>query len=204
MGLLVRGREARERGGNAPLEVQFAQTQVDDRALPAGVWVALRRDDVDAAIDVMTAASESRFVIDEREVLGAGYRLESVEEALPLPEVDLLTAQLSRTLDVPLDVLTVIAEWGRDDPRTASEIDELLTCRFGPAHSGAVPFERPASVLPVPGPVPQVAAPAPVPEPSGRLTMSVAEVAQVLRLDQDQVQALAVLVRNAAVTLTAQ
>jgi hypothetical protein len=40
-------------------------------------------------------------------------------------------------------------------------------------------------------------------EPSGRLTMTVADAAHVLRLDEDQVRALATLVRNATVTFVA-
>ena len=189
MGLLVRGREARARADGAPLEVEFATTEVDGRALPAAVWVALRRADVAAAIDAMMVASRTTFLIEEREVMGEGYRLQAVEDTLPVPEADLLTAQLGRALDIPLDVLTVIAEWGPDEPRTASEIDELLTARFGPAE------REPAALAPA---VPDAAGPV----PNGRLTMSVDEVAQVLRLDDDQVRALTVLVRNSSVTLT--
>lgn len=188
MGLLVRGREARAGDGATPLEVEFAKIDVDGRALPAGVWVALRRDDVAAAIDAMMIASQTNFLIEERDVLGEGYRLQSVEDTLPVPEADLLTAQLSRALDVPLDVLTVIAEWGPDDPRAASEIDELLTARFGPA-------ERVIAPIPAPGDDE---------EPNGQLTMTVGEAAQVLRLDDDQLRALTILVRNASVTLTMQ
>lgn len=189
MGLLVRGREARARTGETPLEVEFAKIDVDGRALPAGVWVALRRDDVAAAIDAMMVASQTPFLIEEREVMGEGYRLQSVEDTLPVPEADLLTAQLSRALDVPLDVLTVIADWGPDDPRAASEIDDLLTARFGPA-------ERVIATLPPP------TSDAGEAEPTGQLTMTVGEAAQVLRLDDDQVRALTILVRNASVTLT--
>ena len=190
MGLLVRGREARARTGVTPLEVEFAMIDVDGRALPAGVWVALRRDDVAAAIDAMMVASQTSFLIEEREVMGEGYRLQSVEDTLPVPEADLLTAQLSRALDVPLDVLTVIAEWGPDDPRAASEIDDLLTARFGPA-------ERVLVTVPP-------AMDDTDPEPAGLLTMTVGEAAQVLRLDDDQLRALTILVRNASVTFTMQ
>jgi hypothetical protein len=190
MGLLVRGREARARGGETPLEVEFATTEVDGRALPAGVWVALRRDDVAAAIDAMMVASQTTFLIEEREVMGEGYRLQSVEDTLPVPEADLLTAQLGRALDVPLDVLSVIAEWGPADPRAASEIDDLLTARFGPA-------EREIATAPPPADTAD-------PEPAGQLTMTVGEAAQVLRLDEDQLRALTILVRNASVTLTMQ
>src|SRR3954454_17783652 len=80
MGQLVRGREARVRVGDSPLEVHFSSVEVDGRSLPASVWVALRQDDVDAAIEAMTSASQARFVIEEREVVGEGYRLESVQE----------------------------------------------------------------------------------------------------------------------------
>lgn len=192
MGLLVRGREARARAGEAPLEIAFAQIEVDGRSLPAAVWVALRRDDVDAAIEAMLAASETQFVIEEREVLGEGYRLQSVEDTLPLPEAELLTAQLGRALDVPLDVLTVIADWGADDPRTGCEIEELLTARFGPVEHSAVSYQ------PADEPARDVY------DPAGQLTMTVGEAAQVLRLDEEQVRALSILVRNAAVTLTLQ
>jgi hypothetical protein len=189
MGVLVRGREARAQEGDPPLEVAFAHIDVDGRSLPAAVWVALRRDDVDAAIDAMMAASKTQFLIEEREVMGEGYRLQSVADTLPLPEPDLLTAQLARAVDVPLDVLSVIADWGADDPRTASEIDELLTARFGPAERAV-----PNSHVPVHA----------VADPAGSLTMTVGEAAEVLRLDAEQVRALTVLVRNASVTLTMQ
>ena len=193
MGLLVRGREARARRGETPLEAEFASIDVDGRALPAAVWVALRRDDVAAAIEAMTAASESQFLIEEREVMGDGYRLQSVQDTLPIPEPELLIAQLSRAVDVPLDVLTVIADWGPDDPRTVAEIDELLTSRFGPATCSQAPTaNRPAASDGTrPG------------SPTGRLTMTVADAAQVLRLDDDQTRALASLVRDATITLTA-
>jgi hypothetical protein len=186
MGLLVRGREARARGGDTPLEVEFAQTDVDGRSLPAGVWVALRRDDVTAAIEAMTVASQTEFLIEEHEVMGEGYRLQAVRETLPLPESAVLTAQLSRALDVPLDVLTVIADWGPDDPRATSEIEDLLTSRYGRPHRS-----KPAT--------PEVVAPAQA--TAGQLSMTVADATEVLRLDEDQRRALEVLVNNATVTL---
>lgn len=191
MGLLVRGREARSRSGDIPLEVQFAQSEVEGRALPAAVWVALRRADVDAAIDAMTSVSETRFVIEEREVVGTGYRLQSVEDTLPMPEPELLIAQVGRALDVPLDVLAVIADWGPDDPRALSEIDDLLNCRFGSVDCGESPPPPAAAVSGATSPT----------EPSGQLTMTVAEMAQVLRLDANQARALAILARNATVTV---
>jgi hypothetical protein len=194
---LVRGREARARDGEAPLEVEFARIEVHGRALPAAVWVALRRDDVDAAIDVMTAASENRFLIEEHDVVGEGYRLQAVQDTVPMPDTDLLIAQLSDALGVPVDVLTLIAAWDPDDPRAASEIDGVLTSRFGPADP-RVPRSNPIEPQPCPASVeaPREASPA--------LTMTVADVAQVLRLDDDQVRALTVLVRGATVALTTE
>ena len=191
MGLFVRGREARAKDGETLLEVEFAQLDVEGRALPASVWVALRRGDVEAALDAMTAASRTQFLVEEREEMGQGFRLQTVQETLPLPEADLLTAQLSRALSVPQDVLTVIAEWGPDDPRALSEIEDLLTRRFGPG-----PRREPVAAA---EPVTVVEEST---DPAGRLTMSVADAAQVLRLDPDQVRALTVLVTNATVTLT--
>ena len=193
MSLLVRAREARRRDADIPLEIEFAQTEIAGRALPAGIWVALRRFDVDAAVEAMTAASQTEFVIDERDVMGEGYRLESVQDTVLVPEPDLLIAQLGDVLGVPTDVLSVLAEWGADDPRTRSEIDALLTSRFGAADTES-PFATP---------VPDAnATPERTSEPGGRLTMTVADAADVLRLDDDQSRALATLVRNAMVTIT--
>jgi hypothetical protein len=192
MSLLVRGREARLGEGATALEVVFAGTEVDGRALPAGVWVALRRTDVDATIEAMTSASQTHFLMDERDVMGEGYRLESVQDTVLVPEPELLMAQLSRVLDVPTDVLAVLSEWGADDPRTASEIDALLTSRFGPADT-ASPFANT---------VDPVEAAEHGGEPAGRLTMTVADAADVLRLDDNQSRTLATLVRNAMVTIT--
>jgi hypothetical protein len=197
MGVLVRGREARARDGEPPLEVGFAAIDIDGRSLPAGVWVALRRDDADAALDAMTTVSQSPFVIEEREEVGEGYRLQTVQDTLPLPESELLIAQLSRALDVPLDVLSVIGDWGPDDPRAASEIDDLLNSRFGPVDLDDERRSLFAWHAPVAAPEVSTAA-----DPTGSLTLSVAEAAQVLRLDDAQVQALTILVSNATVTFT--
>lgn len=203
MGVLVLAREARPATPGKPLELEFAATEVDGRALPAGVWVALRRGSVEAAVDAMSAVSQTHFLIEEREEIGEGYRLQTVEETRPLPEVDLLLAQLGMMLDIPVDVLSVLADWGVGDPRLAEEIDELLTSRFGSA-------TRTPRTTPVPEPPPGHASPAPEPAdgaaavPSvelGRLTMTVAQTAAVLRLDDDQARTLATLVECAAVTL---
>lgn len=189
MARLVRGREARAQDGDGPLEIRFADVDVDGRSLPAAVWVALRRDDVDAAIEAMTTASTTEFLIEEREELGDGYRLQSVAETVPLPEADLLLALLSQALNIPVDVLTVLAEWGPDDPRSTPEIEGLLTSRFGPAHPGADLTHPRVEV--------EAAA-----DQDGRLTVTVGELAELLRLDEEQLRALTVLVRNAVVTLT--
>jgi hypothetical protein len=190
MAALVRGREARSPVAGPPLEVQFAGIEVGGRSLPAAVWVALRRDDVAAAVEAMTAASTTEFLIEEREEMGDGYRLQSVSETVPLPESDLLLAVLARALDIPVDVLTVLAEWGPDDPRSEPEIEGLLTSRFGsPANLGTDLTHPRVEVEPDE-------------DQDGRLTVTVGEMAEVLRLDEEQLRALTVLVRNAAVTLT--
>jgi hypothetical protein len=190
MATLVRGRESRARDGGPPLEVEFADLEVDGRRLPAAVWVALRRDDVDAAIEAMTTASMTEFLIEEREEMGDGYRLQSVAETLPLPESELLLALLDSALNIPADVLAVLAEWGPDDPRSAPEIEGLLSSRFGPANRPGVDLTQP-----------RVEVDADV-DLDGRLTVTVGELAEVLRLDEEQLRALTVLVRNATVTLT--
>jgi hypothetical protein len=186
MGPVVRGREARAWTEPDPAEVVFAGTEVDGRALPAGVWVALRRDDVDAAGEAMAAVSRTPFLVAAHEELGEGYRLQTIEETRPLPEPELLLAQLARMLGIPVDVLAVLAEWGPDDPRSASEVAELLDRRFGPAGAEA------AAPLPVAA------------EPAGSgFTMSVAEAADVLQLTDAQRKVLATLVRRIGVTITA-
>ncbi len=182
MGVLVRAREAREWTAPEPPEIVFAATEVDDRALPAGVWVALRRDDVDGAIDAMTAASQTTFLIDAREEMGEGYRLQTVEETRPLPETDLLLGQLAAMLDIPVDVLRMLAEWGSEDPRTANEIADLFDRRLGRSETADPP--RHAAVS------------------ADALVMSVADAVDVLRLTDEQARALATLVRRVPVTLT--
>jgi hypothetical protein len=183
MGVLVRAREAREWAAPEPPEVVFADTAVDERALPAAVWVALRRDDVDGAIDAMTGASRTTFLIDSREEMGEGYRLQTVEETRPLPEIGLLLEQLATMLDIPVDVLRMLAEWGPEDPRTANEIADLLDRRLGRSETADV--APPATVT------------------ADGLVMSVAEAVDVLRLTDEQTRALATLVRRVPVTLTA-
>jgi hypothetical protein len=187
MGPLVRAREARAWERPEPPEVVFASTSVEDRALPAAVWVALRRDDVAGAVEAMTSASQTKFLISAREEMGEGYKLQTVEETRPLPEVPLLLAQLAAMLDIPVDVLGILAEWGADDPRTQSEIDDLLDRRFGPPDDAG------------PGPAAADAAPA---APASGLTMTVGEAADVLQLSAAQAKVLETLVRRVGVTIT--
>ena len=175
MGVLVRGREVRGWDGTEPPEVAFASAQIDGRALPAAVWVALRRDDVETVLEAITEISLSTFLISEHEEMGDGYRLQTVEETRPLPDTPLLLAQLGDMLGIPADVLGVLAEWGADDPRTRPEIDALLDSRLG------------AAVAPA----------------GAALTMSVKETADVLQLSAAQAKVLATLVRRAEVTITA-
>lgn len=176
-GLLVRAYEDRA-AGREPAEVRFAQTTVDDRALPAGVWVALRRDDPAGAVEAMCAVSLEQFLVDEREEMGEGYRLQTVAETRPRPEVELLISQLSLMLDIPRDVVAMLADWGVEDPRTQPEIDELLDARLSAARDRR-----------------------PVPAGDG-LVMTVAETVDVLQLSEAQAKVLATLVRRVGVTIT--
>jgi hypothetical protein len=179
MSQLVQSREARAWPADAPLEVAFAASGDDGAALSAGVWVALRRGDIEAVLEALVGASREQFVIGEREELGDGYRLQTVEEAHPLPDVELLQAQVGAMLDIPRDVVAILAEWGPDDPRTRAEIDALLDSRFG-----AVTVDGQAA------------------RPGGALTMSVAELADVLQLTPAQGKVLATLVRRAGLSIT--
>jgi hypothetical protein len=176
MGAVVRAREGRAWTSPEPAEVVFARTEVDGRALPASVWVALRRDDTAAAVEAMTAASQTQFVVSSRDELGEGYRLQTVEETRALPEPALLVAQLAAMLDIPQDVFAILAEWGADDPRTQHEIDALLDARSGDTR--------------------------PAPATGVGLTMTVAEAVDVLGLSEAQAKVLATLVRRVGVTIT--
>jgi hypothetical protein len=182
VGLIVQGREARAWPAAEPLEVTFASS--GDAGLSAGVWVALRRGDVDAALEALVAVSAEQFVVGEREELGSGYRLQTVEEAHPLPDVPQLQRQVAAMLDIPVDVVAVVADWGPDDPRTHAEIDALLDSRFGPA----VAADNGAAA----------------PRPGGALTMSVAELADVLQLTPAQGKVLATLVRRAGLSVSGE
>lgn len=180
LGVVVRAREARGWTQPEPPEVAFAAAVED--GFPAAVWVALRRDDVPAALEVMTALSQTTFLISEREEMGAGYRLQTVAETRVVPDVGLLIQQLAAVLDIPADVLRMLAEWGPDDPRTAQEIDALLDSRSGVAAGASGP--QPAAAV------------------AGGLTMTVDETADVLQLSPAQTKVLATLVRRVGVTIT--
>jgi hypothetical protein len=193
MGVLVRGREARGAADEPPEETFAAVHSEDGRALPAAVWVGLRRDDTTTVLDSLTAVACETFLICEREEIGEGYRLQTVAETRPVPDTALLLAQLSGALGIPVDVLSVLGDWGTDDPRTTSEIEALLTSRFGGADGAA---GAPAEPEP---PRQRRAAAARRP---GELTMTVQETADVLQLTPAQAKVLATLVRKAGVTIT--
>src|SRR5882724_5787564 len=178
--LLAQGRERRSQPGDRPLEVAFAATPVNDEdALPAAVWVALRQGEVEASMAALLGASRTEFVVGEHEELDASYRLTTIEERRTLPDVDVLLTQLSAFLQIPRDVIAMIAEWGPEDPRTANEIDALLDGRFGAS-----------------------AVPAPAADQPHRLEMSAAELAAMLQLTADQRKLLRTLVRQTDVTIT--
>jgi hypothetical protein len=182
LGAVVRGREVRGWHEAEPPEVRFAASAPNDTTgLPAAVWVALRQDDTATVLDALTAASDRTFVVAEHEQMGEGYRLQTVQERLPLPDSELLLTQLAGVLGIPSDVLAVLGQWGLDDPRTAGEVNALLDSRFGAAGQ-----ERRAIVTPGEG-----------------LVMSVQEAADVLQLSPAQTKVLTTLVRRVGVTITA-
>jgi len=180
LALIVQGREARASAGDTPLEVAFAEAGVDGPALPAGLWVALRRGDVEMAVQLLARSSGLEFVVGEREEMGSGYRLETVAEKRPLPDVELLQDRLALVAGIPRDVVAVLAEWGADDPRTLAEVDALLDIRFGPRESAA----------------------AADPGEAAALSMSVEELAAVLQLGPAQAKVLATLARRTMLAIT--
>jgi hypothetical protein len=186
MAAVVRGREARAGDVAEPLEVSFAA----QGSLPAAVWVGLRSDDVDTVMTALAAASDRIFLVSEHEEMGAGYKLQKVEETRVLPDATLLLDQLAAMLAIPADVLGVLGQWGPDDPRTSVEITALLDSRFGqlpPDAADEIPPAPPASGT----------RPADI-----GLRMSVQEMADVLQLSEAQAKVLATLVRRAGVTIT--
>ncbi len=180
MVLLVQAREARSRG--VALEEAFGDTSVDgaDEKLPAAVWVALRQGDVDTTMNALMRTARRHFVIAEHEELDAGYRLTTVEERLGLPDLDLLQAQLAAFLQIPPDVIAVIAAWGPDDPRTADEVDTLIAQRFGTGEFAAANDP-----------------------PKGALAMSSSEFCALLNLTPQQRSVLTTLVRQSDITVAA-
>jgi hypothetical protein len=188
MGAVVRAREGRGWHEADPPEVTFAaQADDDGRALPAAVFVALRRDDSATVLEALTDVSDETFLIARREEMGEGYRLQTVDETRPVPDVDRLLSQLSGVLGISADVLGVLGQWGVDDPRTAGEVNALLDSRLGAAGEAPAAARQPA--------------PAAAPR-TGELTMSVQETADVLQLTDAQAKVLATLVRRAGVTIT--
>jgi hypothetical protein len=182
MGAVVRGREARAGESAQPFEVVFAQNGL----LPAAVWVGLRSDDIDTVMEALAAASGREFLVSEHEEMGAGYKLQKVEEMRTLPDPTLLLDQLAAMLGIPADVLGVLGQWGPDDPRTSTEVTALLDSRFGALPPSAIEDSEP-------GPAP----------PSGpALRMSVQETADVLQLSDAQAKVLSTLVRRVGVTIT--
>jgi hypothetical protein len=178
--LFAKARQARVRPEDPPLEVAFAATEVDDGALPAAVWVALRQGEVEASMDALLRASRTAFVVGEHEELDANYRLTTIEERRTLPDIDVLLTQLATFLQIPRDVIAMIADWGPDDPRTANEIDALLDGRFGGSAPSAPPSGHPH-----------------------RLEMSADELTAMQQLTPDQGRLLQTLVRQADLTITA-
>jgi hypothetical protein len=181
MGAVVRGREARADESARPFEVVFAQNGL----LPAAVWVGLRRDDIDTVMEALAAASGREFLVSEHEEMGAGYKLQKVEEKRTLPDPSLLLDQLAAMLGIPADVLGVLGQWGPDDPRTSIEVTALLDSRFGVLPRSAIEDAEPT------------------PPPSGPgLRMSVQETVDVLQLSDAQAKVLSTLVRRVGVTIT--
>lgn len=195
LALFVQAREARAHGES--LEEAFAATTAapDAAPLPAAVWVALRQNDIDAALDLLVSLSRTDFVIAEHEQLDEGYRLVTVEENRALPELDALLAQLSESLHVPVDVLTMVAGWGANDPRTDSEIDALIEQRFGPSTDPKAP---PPQHAPVQAPARSATARA-----HGGLTMSAGEFSALLSMSPEQRRVLATLIRQTTITIHA-
>ena len=191
LALFTAGREARSVG--EPLEEAFAATAVDGveaaDALPAAVWVALRQADIDATLELLMRMSRTEFVLAAHEELDARYRLTKVEERRPLPDVELLIAQLAAFLHIPRDVVAIISGWGAEDPRTAAEIETLLEQRFG----------SPSGNQPASGAVGSGTGRA----PAAGLRMSSAEFSALLNLAPEQRAVLGTLVRQTEITIAA-
>lgn len=178
--LLAEGREQRIRPGEEPLEVAFARIRVNDEdGLPAAVWVALRHGDVEGSVAALLGASRTEFVVGEHEELDSTYRLRTIEERRVLPDVGRLQMQIAVLLDIPWDIVTMLCEWGPDDPRTQKEIDTLLDGRMGAATAVSADGAQ-----------------------SGALRMTADELGALLQLNPKQGKLLNTLVRQADVTIT--
>jgi hypothetical protein len=198
--LFAAGREARAAG--ELLEEAFAATDVDGveaaDALPAAVWVALRQADIDATLELLMRMSRTEFVLAAHEELDARYRLTKVEERRPLPDIELLIAQLAAFLHVPRDVVAIISGWGAEDPRTVAEIETLLEQRFG-SPSGHQPGSRAADSRAIR----QLDGGGTARPPGAGLRMSSAEFSALLNLAPEQRAVLGTLVRQTEITIAA-
>jgi len=200
----VKGREAR--AGCDLLEEAFAATSVegvDDADLfPAAVWVALRQGDIDATVDTLVRLSRKEFVVGAHEELDAGYRLTIVEERRALPDVELLQVQVAGVLQIPSDVVAIIASWGADDPRTAAEVEALLEQRFGTVAPGAGESAAARDATREGGATEADLAPQRTGGDSGAgLTLSSAEFIALLSLTPEQGAILKTLVRQTVITI---
>jgi hypothetical protein len=203
LALFVRARESRARGES--LEEAFAATSPGAdgaESFPAAIWVALRQNDTEAALELLVSLSSTDFVIAAREQLDDGYRLVTVEEKRGLPELDRLLSQLSESLQVSVDVLAVVVGWGPEDPRTVSEIDALLEQRFGPPTASIAPLPPTTPRIEDPPP-PRSATAAGSSGGSGGLTMSAGEFSALLNMSPDQRTVLATLIRQTTITINA-
>jgi hypothetical protein len=176
--VLARFAQAREQcGAGSALEICFAEA-LPEGGLPAGVWVALRQDDLGAVLATLVAHASEQFLIVEHEQLDASYKLTTVAESRGLPDVDRLIDQVAAFIEVPRDVVAIVCGWGPDDPRAQAEIDRLIGQRYSP-HAAT------AASVPVAG-----------------LAMSSSEFAAVLSLTPEQQGVLATLVRQTVITVT--
>src|SRR5439155_21049724 len=126
LAVLARFAQAREAcGAGSALEVSFADVLPED-GLPAGVWVALRQDDLPAVLETLVEHATEQFVVAEHEQLDATYKLTTVAESRGLPDIGRLIDQVAAFVEVPRDVIAIVCGWGPDDPRTQTEIDRLI------------------------------------------------------------------------------
>lgn len=195
LALFVQARESRTHGESLEEAFAAAPSAAGIAPLPAAMWVALRQHDLDAALELLMSLSTSDFVIAEHEQLDDGYRLVTVAERRPLPEVNVLVLQLAELLQIPADVVAVVAGWGPDDPRTIAEIDALIEQRFGSPTK-----ESPAPRLAADHAEP----PTPPSEVTTGLLMSAGEFNALLTLNPEQRAVLATLVRQTTITITAE